>query len=440
MAITGFTDIPSKDDYFDISNYINGLVEFIEKCETPLTIAIQGDWGTGKSSIMEMLLDKLKKEDGNNHVVFFNTWQFSQFNLKEQLPIIMLSRLMQIVSGEKKDNIDIAKKIANALFKISSATVKSLTKGIVDMKDIVNGASENTMDIIEQIQSLKDNFQTLIDQRAGDDGRVIIFIDDLDRLQPERAVELLEVLKIFLDCKKCVFVLAIDYGVVTLGVKAKYGDDFDEDKAKSFFDKIIQVPFKMPVYKYKIDSFIKQHFKKMGISFALKNDEDINVYKKFIAHSIGNNPRGMKRLFNSFQLLDFITFHNSKSEEKEKDKSKEIKILFAILCMQSSFEKTYNYILENVKIINASLFSDLRDEQYKLYSDLKFDKDEIKRTTLFFKDFYQVIDEDGNGELDDIELNNLKKILDFSSITSSSKNSVNPEIDELFSSIDELFK
>ena len=82
-------------------------------------------------------------------------------------------------------------------------------------------------------------FQELIDKKAGEKGRVIIFVDDLDRLDPARAVELLEVLKIFLDCRKCVFVLAIDYGVVARGVKAKYGGDFNDEKAKSFFDKII---------------------------------------------------------------------------------------------------------------------------------------------------------------------------------------------------------
>lgn len=51
----------------------------------------------------------------------------------------------------------------------------------------------------------------------------MIFVDDLDRLVPSKAVELLEVLKLFLDCKQCVFVLAIDYEVVIRGAIKKYG-------------------------------------------------------------------------------------------------------------------------------------------------------------------------------------------------------------------------
>ncbi len=74
--------------------------------------------------------------------------------------------------------------------------------------------------------------------------RVVVFVDDLDRLQPQKAVEVLETMKIFLDCERCVFVLAVDYDVVARGVKAKYGDTLSDEKGKSFFDKIIQLPFK----------------------------------------------------------------------------------------------------------------------------------------------------------------------------------------------------
>lgn len=76
--------------------------------------------------------------------------------------------------------------------------------------------------------------------------RAVILVDALGRLQPAKAVELLEVLKLFLDCDKSVFVLAINYAVVSQGIKQKYGDSLGNDKGRSFFDKIIQVLFKMP--------------------------------------------------------------------------------------------------------------------------------------------------------------------------------------------------
>ena len=81
----GLTDKPAIKDNFQIESYINGLCDFITTCTAPMTISIQGDWGTGKTSIMQMTRDRL---GSNIHKVWFNTWQFSQFNMGEQLPII----------------------------------------------------------------------------------------------------------------------------------------------------------------------------------------------------------------------------------------------------------------------------------------------------------------------------------------------------------------
>lgn len=415
--ITGFRDIPAQEDLFNIQNYIDGLSAFIRDCETPMTLAIQGDWGTGKSSIMEMVAAKINAENkrGLYSLVSFNTWQFSQFNLGDQLPVVLLSRLLREVSGEDEKTAATTETIKRALFKLSSSIVRTVTKDIVDLENL---KPEDTTDLIEQIGKLKDNFQELIDKKAGEKGRVIIFVDDLDRLDPARAVELLEVLKIFLDCNKCVFVLAIDYGVVARGVKAKYGGDFNDEKAKSFFDKIIQVPFKMPVSKYKIETFVKQHFQNMGIK--INKPADLKVYMDFIGHSIGNNPRSMKRLFNSFQLLSFVTkdaqdLDGSDKTSKERDTQK----LFALLCMQSSFEKLYNYIVEHQNDISEPFLRELKEGTSPVY-DGKITEKEKVRAVQFFNDFYEMMDDDGNGELDQKELFGLLKVLNYSTMTSAS--------------------
>ena len=416
--ITGFSDKPATEDLFNIQNYIEGLSTFIMDCETPMTIAIQGDWGTGKSSIMEMVQAKIESEDkkGIYCMVDFNTWQFSQFNLGDQLPVVLLSKLLQEVSGDDEKTAATTATIKKALFKLSSSIVKTVTKDIVDLESL---KPEDSTDLIGQIEKLKENFQELIDKKAGTKGRVIIFVDDLDRLDPARAVELLEVLKIFLDCNSCVFVLAIDYGVVARGVKAKYGDDFNDEKAKSFFDKIIQVPFKMPVSKYKIETFVQQNFQKMGIK--VKKTEDLKVYMDFIGHSIGNNPRSMKRLFNSFQLLSFVTkdaqdLDGSNKTDKERDTQK----LFALLCMQSSFERIYNFIVENQNNISEQFLRELKDGNSYVYDELRITDREKTRAVQFFGDFYEMMDDDHNGDLDSSELLGLLKVLNYSTMTSAS--------------------
>lgn len=63
------TDIPSEKDLFNIENYISGLTSFICDCKTPMTISIQGDWGTGKTSIMKQIETRL--DSSNIKSVFF---------------------------------------------------------------------------------------------------------------------------------------------------------------------------------------------------------------------------------------------------------------------------------------------------------------------------------------------------------------------------------
>ena len=61
-----FSDVPTVKDEFKIDEYILGLSNFISGCETPLTLAIQGDWGTGKTSIMYQVEEKLKEKASSN--------------------------------------------------------------------------------------------------------------------------------------------------------------------------------------------------------------------------------------------------------------------------------------------------------------------------------------------------------------------------------------
>ena len=405
MMKKGFTDSPAVQDSFNISKYINGLVNFIKSCNTPMTIAVQGDWGTGKTSIMTMIKNELKNSK-NLNLVWFNTWQFSQFNLGDKLPLTMLNKLVNEVSSNKES--ENFKYIKKAMVGVADAILGHISGGALEVSSFL----DNEENLFEAIERLKESFQKLVNEKAGDEGRVIIFIDDLDRIEPERAVELLEVLKIFLDCEKCIFVLAIDYSVVTRGVKVKYGNDFSEGKGKSFFDKIIQVPFKMPVGSYDISLYVKKCFEDIGMEVE---EETLPQYINLIKYSIGNNPRSMKRLFNSFLLLSNI----SDSEILEDSLNRQI--LFALLCMQSSYELMYNYIIEKRLDLDGEFFNELKNEKNDIFKKIEMNEKEISQFTRFMENFYSLLDKDGDGEINkEDEMEVFRKVLNFSTVTSSS--------------------
>ena len=89
-------------------------------------------------------------------------------------------------------------------------------------------------------------------------GKVIIYVDDLDRIDPKDAVSILELLKNIFNIKDCVFVLAIDYQVVVKGLVGKFGKPTPENEweFRAFFDKIIQLPFSMPMGNYDIANYV----------------------------------------------------------------------------------------------------------------------------------------------------------------------------------------
>lgn len=427
--MNGFTDKPTStlnEDAFGVQQYIAGLNEFIIECYTPMTIAIQGDWGSGKTSMMNMIREQL----GDRVITtWFNTWQYSQFNMGDALAVSFLSRLIADLEIEKEKKSDNAKKMLKTIARVAKNV------GVIAADTFIGGrvadtiengvdamSTQGDVDMPQAINELKAQFQAAVDnkiQQSGKD-RLVIFIDDLDRLHPGKAVELLEVLKLFLDCDKCVFVLAIDYAVVSQGVKQKYGELIGEEKGKSFFDKIIQVPFKMPVAQYNVKNYVSTSLKDLGLSVS---DSELDAYVKLIQRSVGCNPRAMKRLFNAFLLLNKIAANGTVIETSQR------KMLFAILCLQLSFENIYNYIIQNADdCYDGSLLQSLTsheaytdgNEVERLSHELQLHTDtDIMNAIDFMTVFVNILDQDGDGKLIEEEVASFINILRFSTITAN---------------------
>ncbi len=353
----GERDLPLEQTDKDLLNtkkYINALVEFTKRCCTPMAIALQGDWGTGKTSFINHMRFSLDSENQDKnqkigkkiHTMYFNTWQYSQFNSPEDLYTSFVACLIQSLANQSEKSEEIKNKgwkffgvIAGIGIDVVKQLVKDksgydLSKAQIGIEDATKLMVDHLTKKNNTITDLKKNFSDLISEVAGENGRVIVFIDDLDRLNPEVAVALLETIKLFMDVPKCVFVLAIDYDVVVRGIKKKYGNDMDDEKCRSFFDKIIQLPFRMPTEKYMIDTMI------LNSSAGNKIKDYVEIISNLIKNSLGPNPRTLKRLINSFELLSLV----DGSEKKDYQNA----LLLISLIMQIYDEKEYIELIDNV--------------------------------------------------------------------------------------------
>ncbi|MBR6874428.1 MAG: hypothetical protein IKN17_13060 [Ruminococcus sp.] len=363
----GFCDTAVSEDALGMDSRYKGIADFISRCNTPMTLAIQGDWGTGKTTSMKLISSRLEDICRNKGVqlclIEFNTWQFSVVKddgrLVFDLIDVILRSLEKLASSDaEKKKVGICRKVARGIgtvakwgYEFGKEVVLDTTPGKVVVgarntfgkEQQANAPAQAapadvyslTESVLKMRQAMQDAISSIVSSgKVGD--RIYVFIDDLDRLEPRIAVELMEGLKNFMDCKDCVFILAVDQDVVERGLRTKYGKDFDREKASKFFDKIIQVPFALPVNSYNIDTYVKGF---------LDVSEPCEEYVRLLIQFDIHNPRTIKRSFNLLLLNECIAA--SKGRGGRLDPKTRLK-LYSLLLLQLERPSEYKLLLNKI--------------------------------------------------------------------------------------------
>ncbi len=168
---------------------------------------------------------------------------------------------------------------------------------------------------IEQFESEFERVLTMALKGDEERRRLIVFVDDLDRCLPEKAVQILEAIKLFLEVKGTVFVLGMDKEVITRGIEAHYAallrqrisrakEEEGEDSGRLtelpisgdvYLQKLVQIPFYLPPLAVDdLEAFIAH----------LDRENDIDeIVRAVLARGVFPNPRQVKRALNIFRLL-----------------------------------------------------------------------------------------------------------------------------------------
>lgn len=352
-------DVPrmhTQEDLFGINVYQEALIEYVELTDTPITIALQGEWGSGKTSLMNLLRYNLCDKDSAPYLpIWINTWQYSLMKTPGQAIMSILEGIINQIGtlnpskqkwAESKRKIGgIFKKMATVGTKIAAGTV-GIDGGLVD--ELLEGGEEAQSDIVRLKEEISDLIDQIMKEHPSKRG-FIFYIDDLDRIDPPVAVEILELLKNIFDLEHCVFILAIDYDVVIKGLKPKFGEltEQNEREFRSFFDKIIQLPFSMPVASYNVDTFLVDALKKIEF-FTEEELSDTSLAEnlsEITCLSVGTNPRSLKRLTNTLALISIIN-KKQKGSDASVDKLNKL-INYALVCMQIAYPYIYNQLGED---------------------------------------------------------------------------------------------
>lgn len=396
-------DVPRKHtqaDLFGISVYQDALVKYIRLTDTPITIALQGEWGSGKTSLMNLLRYNLcEVDDAPYYSIWINTWQYSLMKSPSQAIISILEGIINQIGAlnpneqkwaESKRKIGgLFKKMASVGTKVAAGAV-GIDGGLVDeLFDNGDGASASS-----DIMQLKEEIAKLIDEALGKDAAkqgFTFYIDDLDRIDPPVAVEILELLKNIFDLEHCVFILAIDYDVVIKGLKPKFGEltDANEREFRSFFDKIIQLPFSMPVASYSVDTFLVDALRKIEF-FSNEELNDMTLAEtlsEITQLSVGTNPRSLKRLTNTLALISIINEIQNNNANSHQERLAKI-LNYAMVCIQIAYPYIYNQLTEspNYKEWNEKVASRL-----KLRPLTELERETLDSTEEFDEEWEKVV-------------------------------------------------
>lgn len=246
---------PQYDDMLHKkSSFVEHFYQLVtQSIEPPFAISIDGLWGTGKTTVMQMLQNKLQERDGGHPVFWFNPWEYRKTG------DVVLAFLQQL-AAENRNRLQEMKESGGKIFKVLAllgmeAIVKISTGAMYSLDDVkeafkqIESQQAPHEKYIDLIASIKEEFRELINtiSKEYDDKPVLIFFDDLDRCLPDDAIALLEALKNLFVTPKCqsIFVCGIDTHIAKQFIKAHY-KDIEDTFAINYFRKIFNLTVSMP--------------------------------------------------------------------------------------------------------------------------------------------------------------------------------------------------
>jgi formylglycine-generating enzyme required for sulfatase activity len=358
--------------------------------ETPdsITIGIFGKWGTGKTSMMRLIKSKVEANDAAV-AVWFNAWQYE----KEEHLIVPLTATITRAIDKKLKQGNWGEALKSAAAKVRDA-LRSIAYGF-EIKGkigipLVSEAEINLsgQDMIERYQNLTkdsvlarslyfDAFEQLEKcAHAGKDSpRIVVFIDDLDRCFPDKAVALLEGIKLVLNQPGFSFVLGIHDEIIREFVKKKYSGECGIDGVhfEDYLDKIIQV--KVPVPE-RDPGDMTRYIETLLTEANVVDQKDIPHLVSLLAESANRNPRSIVRLVNRI----IVAIRINEIDKNENDKVEKIDPTALILDMATDSGKYQHFksILDDVfqvitqnEQLNSIKFGEILVEIIKLSNNGK---------------------------------------------------------------------
>jgi len=391
-------DIPineKKEDRFGFCDIAEVIVSIIEKLPPLFTIGIYGRWGTGKTSICKLIKRKLNNKD-DYKVIYFDIWKYekdsfrrqflihldeelkTKFNLKEKLNqnltttdptlgevkfdkkilfskigkillLVCAISLLALVLSFLRDelNKEWVRLISSIIFSstFSGFVLQALVNSIMRVQETITTYRTDSAEGFERW------YEKIIKKfKEKKNKKLIVIIDNLDRLSHKKAVDVLSDIKTFLATDKefedfenqakkdsdPIFIIPCDNEAIVTHLKKVYGEDFDADE---FLRKFFNLTFRIPKFlDLELDKYILEKLKETNIKEF--NNPDLSFV---IMQAFRDNPREIIQFINSLMVY----YRLAKSRNIESVLSN-LPFLAKILVIRQKWPVEYNQIEDKV--------------------------------------------------------------------------------------------
>lgn len=269
-----YTDIPinsSDEDLLERSTFAKATARSLVNMQESgtFTVGLYGKWGTGKTSLINMILqeiqaiDNVESPDQKTIIIRFEPWNFSN---TDQLLSQFFVRLINEFYSKKDKNLQ---KVSNAFEKYLLSLV-GFTKLIPVVGEQINDVANKSFSWFKK-KATKGAFETdimwqkenVISILKKANRRLLIVIDDIDRLSNEQIRCVFQLVTSVAKFPKTTYLLAFDKDIV---VKAL--EDVQKGSGEEYLEKIVQIPIQIPtlwpniideVLFSRLDSIIREH-------------------------------------------------------------------------------------------------------------------------------------------------------------------------------------
>jgi KAP family P-loop domain len=330
------TNDPFENDCLGRKDLEPPLTQFVTQAVGPFVLAIDGSWGSGKTTFLKMW--QVKLDEAGHLCLYLNAWEtdFVQDPL-----VAVVGELSIAFKDPRLDNDNVRRRIEelekifkSVLKRLIPTVVKLATHGLVDIdnateKVLADFTGETAQDLIKDynkgksdIEEFRTNLSFLaatIRESSNESTKIVIIIDELDRCRPTYAVQLLERIKHLFDVEGVVFILGIDRKQLSHSIKALYRLKFD---AAVYLKRFIDIDYLLP--EPSLECYCSYLFEKFEINLLLSkrglatNDSnlhdlaDLKYYLGYLMSSAQMSLRDQEQIVSRLRVvLQTIPNNNS---------------------------------------------------------------------------------------------------------------------------------